>query len=90
MRNQHQVRQTDLAQFHSHLVIRVDPPDRTLHVNLVLVHRDQCAQCSRCELLEHDRIGRLVPLEDLGLDECGVFGFDTELLRDLRLGLSES
>lgn len=63
---------TDLSELDTHLVVRVDTPDSTLNVNLVLVHGDQSSESSRVELLEHDAVGRLVAFKDLGLDECGV------------------
>lgn len=54
------------------------------------VHGNQTTQRLGRQLLEHDRVGRLVALEDLGLDERLVLGlFRSELLDDLFLGLAE-
>ena len=61
-----------LAQFDTHLVVRVDSPDRALHMDLVLVHCDQGSECSRRKLLEHYTVRRLVALKDLGLDKGSV------------------
>jgi hypothetical protein len=81
----------DLAELDTHLVVRVDAPDGTLDVNLVLVESNQGTQSGRGKLLEHDAVGGLVALEDLALDESLVLGLlSTELLRDLLLGLAES
>ena len=79
----------DLAELNTHLVVRVDTPDSTLDVDLVLVQGDEGTKGTRGELLEHDRVGGLVALEDLGLDESGVGGLGTELVLDLLLGLAE-
>lgn len=80
----------DLAQLDAHLVVRVDAPDRALHMDLVLVHGNQGAQCAGGELLEHDRVGGTVALEDLGLDESAVLRrLRAELLDDLLLGLAK-
>lgn len=81
---------THLAQLHTHLIIRVDPPDRSLHMNLVLIHRDQRRERPGSQLLEHYRVGGLVALEDLGFDQCSVLGLSAELFDDLCLGLSKS
>ena len=54
------------------------------------VKSDQATQSLGGELLEHDRVGRLVAGKDLALDESIVLGlFRSELLDDLFLGLSE-
>lgn len=79
----------DLAELDTHLVVRVDTPDSALDVDLVLVQSDQGTKRARSELLEHDRVGRLVALENLGLDERGVGRGRAELLSDLLLGLAE-
>ncbi len=79
-----------LAELDTHLVVRVDAPDRALDVDLVLVQSDKSAKGARVELLEHDRVGGLVALEDLGLDESLVLRLlGAELLDDLRLSLAE-
>ena len=78
-----------LAQFDTHLVVRVDSPDRALHMDLVLVHCDQSSECSRRKLLEHYTVRRLVALKDLGLDKGSVGGCCAELLTDLLFGLAE-
>lgn len=80
----------NLAELDTHLVVGVDTPDSTLNVDLVLVHGDQGTKSARGELLEHDRVGWLVALEDLGLDKSGVGRSSTELLLDLVFGLTES
>jgi hypothetical protein len=80
---------THLAELDTHLIVRVDTPDSTLNVDLVLVHGDQSTEGSRVEFLEHDAVGGLVALEDLGLDECGVGGSVAEFFTDLLLGLAE-
>lgn len=54
-----------LAQLNSPLVKRVDVPDDTLDKDLVLVHRNQSSQGTRGQLLEQDRVGRLVATEHL-------------------------
>jgi hypothetical protein len=84
-----QVQETYLAELNTHLIIRVDTPDSTLNVNLVLVHGDQSTKGSRVKFLEHDTVGWLVTLEDLGLDEGGVGCCGSEFFTDLLLGLSE-
>ena len=38
---------TDLAELNTHLIIRVDTPDSTLNVDLVLVHGNQSTKGSR-------------------------------------------
>lgn len=78
-----------LSELDTHLVVRVDTPDGTLHVDLVLVQCDQGTQGTGSKLLEHDAVGRLVALEDLGLDESSVGSGGSELLSDLLLGLAE-
>jgi hypothetical protein len=80
----------DLAELDTHLVVRVDTPDSTLDVDLVLVHGNQRTKRARGELLEHDRVGWLVALEDFRLDESSVGSGGTELFLDLVLGLTES
>jgi hypothetical protein len=60
-------------------------------VNLVLVESDQATQSLGGQLLEQDRVGRLVAGKDLALDERFVLGlFRSELFDDLFFGLSES
>ena len=54
-------------------------------MNLMLIHCDQSAQSSRRKLLEHDRVGRLVALEDLRLDQRRILGFGAKLFGDLGL-----
>jgi len=85
----YQVEKTYLAELDTHLIIRVDTPDSTLNVDLVLVHGDQSTKSSRVELLEHDTVGWLVAFKDLGLDEGGVGCCGSEFFTDLLLGLSE-
>jgi len=84
-----QMSETYLAEFNTHLIIRVDTPNSTLNVNLVLVHGDQSTKGSRVELLEHDTVGWLVAFKDLGLDKGGVRCCGSELFTNLLLGLSE-
>jgi hypothetical protein len=105
--------ETRLSELDTHLVVRVDSPNGTLDVDLVLcrcndtsisgletwqatskatptVKSDQATQSLGGELLEHDRVGRLVAGKDLALDESIVLGlFRSKLLDDLFLGLSE-
>jgi hypothetical protein len=107
------VRNSHLSELDTHLVVRVDSPNGTLDVDLVLcqcndtsisgletwqatckatptVKSDQATQSLGGELLEHDRVGRLVAGKDLALDESIVLGlFRSKLLDDLFLGLSE-
>lgn len=79
-----------LAELDAHLVVRVDAPDGTLDVDLVLVQSNKSSKGARSELLEHDRVGRLVALEDLRLHKSLVLRLlSAELLNDLRLGLAE-
>ena len=80
----------NLSELDTHLVVRVDTPDSTLDVDLVLVHGDQRTKRARGKLLEHDRVGRLVALEDLRLDKSRVGRGGSEFLLDLLLGLTES
>lgn len=82
---------TNLAELDAHLVVRVDAPDRTLDVDLVLVHGDEGTERTRRELLEHDRVGRTVALKDLRLDKGAVLrSLRAKLLNDLLLSLAES
>lgn len=85
----HEVEETYLAELDTHLIIRVDTPNSTLNVNLVLVHGDQSAKGSRVEFLEHDTVGWLVAFKDLGLDKSGVGCCGSKFFTDLLLGLSE-
>jgi hypothetical protein len=85
----HEVEETYLAEFNTHLIIRVDTPNSTLNVNLVLVHGDQSTKGSRVKFLEHDTVGWLVAFKDLGLDKGGVGCCGSEFFSDLLLGLSE-
>jgi hypothetical protein len=80
---------TYLAELDTHLIVRVDTPNSTLDLNLVLVHGDQSAESSRVEFLEHDAVGWLVAFKDLGLDESGVGSSGSEFFTDLLLSLSE-
>jgi hypothetical protein len=82
-------RLTHLAELDTHLVVRVDTPDRALDVDLVLVHGDESSEGAGGELLEHDAVGGLVALEDLGLDESLVGCSRAELVPDLLLRLAE-
>jgi hypothetical protein len=59
-------------------------------VDLVLVHGNESSEGAGSELLEHDAVGGLVALEDLGLDESLVGRGRAELVPDLLLGLAES
>jgi hypothetical protein len=79
----------DLAELDTHLVIRVDAPDGTLDVDLVLVQCNQSTEGTGSEFLEEDRVGGLVALEDLGLDKCGVRRLGTKLLDNLLLSLAK-
>lgn len=63
---------THFTKLDTHLVVRVDTPDSTLDVDLVLVQSDQSTEGTRVELLEHDAVGRLVSFKDLRLDEGSV------------------
>jgi hypothetical protein len=85
----HEVEETYLAKLNTHLIIRVDTPNSTLNVNLVLVHGDQSTKGSRVEFLEHDTVGWLIAFKDLGLDKGGVGCCGSEFFTDLLLGLSE-
>lgn len=78
-----------LTELDTHLVVRVDSPDSTLDVNLVLVHCHQGSKRSWRQFLEHDRVGGLVALENLGFDESRVGSLGTELLGHLLLGLAK-
>src|SRR5256885_7023114 len=49
-----------LAELDAPLIERVDPPDRALREDLVLVERDQRAERGRREAIGQDRVGRLV------------------------------
>lgn len=54
------------------------------------IHGDQATQRLGSQLLEQDRVGRLVALEDLGLDERLILGLlGAQFLPDLLLGLAE-
>lgn len=80
----------DLTKLDTHLVVRVDTPDSTLDVDLVLVEGDKGTKGTGSEFLEHDRVGGLVAFKDLGLDEGGVLGLlGAELLSDLLLSLTK-
>lgn len=80
----------DLTEFNTHLVVRVDTPDSTLNVDLVLIEGDEGTKSTGSKLLEHDRVGGLVAFKDLGLDEGGVLGLlGAELLNDLLLSLAK-
>src|SRR3990172_2438008 len=52
-----------LAELHAPLVERVDPPDRTLGEDRVLVERDELSERLRRELLGEDRVRRAIALE---------------------------
>jgi hypothetical protein len=58
-------------------------------VDLVLVEGNERTKSAGGELLEEDRVGGLVALEDLGLDKRGVRRLGAELVADLLLGLAE-
>ena len=60
---QYTVRQL-LAEFNAPLVEAEDVPDHALHKYLMLVHRDEAAECPWGEFLEEDGVGRPVALED--------------------------
>lgn len=79
----------DLAQLDTHLIVRVDTPDRTLNVNLVLVERNQRTERLGSQLLEHDRVGRLVTGKDFGLDESIARSLG-QFFNHLLFGLAES
>jgi len=51
------------------LVETVDVPDGTLSKNLHFVHGDQTTQCSGCELLKQEAIGRAVSFKHLVRDK---------------------
>ncbi len=57
------------AQFHSHLIERVDVPDDTLSEYLVLIEGDERSQGLRCELLEQNRVRRSIAGKGLGTDQ---------------------
>jgi urate oxidase len=80
---------TDLAELDTHLIIRVDTPNSTLNVDLVLVHGYQSTKSSRVEFLEHDTVCRLVALEDLRLDQSGVGSGRSEFFTDFLFSLSK-
>jgi hypothetical protein len=80
---------TYLAELDTHLIIRVDTPNSTLNVNLVLVHGYQSTKSSRVEFLEHDTVCRLVALENLGLDQSGVGSGRSEFFTYFLFSLSE-
>lgn len=77
------------TKLHAHLVVRVDSPDSTLYVDLVLVHCNQRPQSPRSEPLEHDRICRLVALEDFRFHQSSIGRCGSQLLTDLVLCLSK-
>lgn len=80
----------DLAEFDTHLIVRVDTPDSTLNVDLVLIEGDEGTKSTGGEFLEHDRVGGLVAFKDLGLDEGRVLGLlGAELLNDFLLSLAK-
>ena len=54
-----------LAELDAPLVKRVDVPDDALAKDLMLVHGDERAEAPGRQLVEHDRVGRLVAWEDL-------------------------
>eukprot|EP00158_Paraphelidium_tribonemae_P008264 Partr_v1_DN28534_c0_g1_i1_m73882 len=58
-----------LAQFDTPLVVRVDIPNGSLHVNLVLVHCNKRTQVEWSQFLEHDRVGGTVTLKHLVLHQ---------------------
>ena len=52
------------AQLNPPLIKREDVPDHPLHKDLMLVHRNETAQCTGRELPEHDGVGRPIAVED--------------------------
>jgi hypothetical protein len=69
---------------------RIDPPDRSLDEDLVLVQHDQASQRPRRQLLEQDRVRRPVSLKHLTLQQRLVLApLLPKFLRDRGLVLSE-
>ena len=82
-----------LAQLHPPLVEGVDPPDRPLGEDAVLVERHQLAEHPRGQPLGKDRVGRAVALEGAVRDQPVGRPLGRDLLGGLaegeRLGLGE-
>src|SRR5574340_1572790 len=80
-----------LPELHPPLVVGVEVPDHALHEDLVLVERDQHAERMRRELLQQDRVARVVAVEHLV--RCCLPGLSLRLLQRAaahqRLGLRE-
>lgn len=77
-----------LAEFNAPLVEGVDIPDDALNKDLVLVHGNKGTKRGRVELLEHDRIGGLVALEDAVRNNV-LSRVGTHLGADLLFGLAD-
>merc|ERR1719198_1447338 len=54
-----------LSELDTPLVEAVDVPDDSLHENLMFVHGDESAESVGAQLIEHERVGRLIAREDL-------------------------
>lgn len=57
-----------LTKLDTPLIVRVDVPDGTLDKDLVFIHGNERTKSGRSQLLEQERVGRLVALEDLVRD----------------------
>src|SRR5579862_401429 len=83
-----------LAELHSPLVERIDPPDCSLGEHRMLIKRHQLAESPRCKPLGENRIRRTVALENPVRDQPVGRAFRLDLIRRLaesqRLALREN
>ncbi len=64
-----------LAKLDAPLIKRVDAPHNSLAEDLVLIKRDQLAQCSRSQAREQNRVARTIAVKNLlRRDQCNISG----------------